>query len=114
MKKQNQAARFLETKRVTHPVKESKVVRDEDEEKQRSTGVLGKETKASVEEAEAREVAIGKTSPEAALSTLTGTCLYNVVHKGNINSKQLKSLSQKSTCKKHLLLTSEAFLKVAV
>lgn len=42
------------------------------------------------------------TSPEAALSIVTGTCLYNVVHKGNTNSTQLKTLSQKSTFKKHL------------
>lgn len=28
-KRQDQAARFLETKRVIHPVKESKVLRDE-------------------------------------------------------------------------------------
>lgn len=47
---------------MIHPVKESKVLRDEkDEEKERTTGVLGKETKAVVEEAEAREVATGKT-----------------------------------------------------
>lgn len=42
-------------------MKESKVVRDEDEEKERTRGVLGMVTKAAVEEAEAREVAIGKT-----------------------------------------------------
>lgn len=54
------------------------------------------------------------TSPEAALSIITWTRLYNFVHKGNTNSTQLKSLSQKSTCKKHLLLTSEALLNAAV
>lgn len=52
---------------MIHPVKESKVLRDEkDEEKERTTGVLGKETKAVVEEAEAKEVATGKTEVKPA------------------------------------------------
>lgn len=54
------------------------------------------------------------TNPEAALSIITETCLYNFDHKRNINSTHLKRLSQMSTCKKHLLLTSEALQKAAV
>lgn len=68
MKRQDQAAGFLEIKRVTHPVKVSKVERDEDDEKERTTGMLGNETKAAAEEAEARALAIGKTEVQAAVA----------------------------------------------
>lgn len=51
---------FISRERHTQ-VKESKVVRDEDEEKERTTEVLGIVTKAAVEEVKAREVAIAKT-----------------------------------------------------